>query len=607
MRRDTMTISQICICLAIAVYLIAMLGVGVWFSKRNNSVDDFYLGGRKLGPFVTAMSAEASDMSSWLLMGLPGVAYLSGLAEASWTAIGLAVGTYLNWLIVARRIRRYSHQIDAITVPQFFSKRWGDERNLLSAIAAVVIMIFFVPYLASGFSACGKLFASLFGINYVSAMLISAAVIVIYTVMGGFLAASFTDLVQSIIMTVALVVVLGFGVAQAGGMEAVMDNARSLAGYLSLVNIHDPATGGSAPYSLLTICSLLAWGLGYFGMPHILLRFMAIEEEKKLALSRRVATTWVVISMGVAVFIGVVGNGMTKAGAMEQLSDAETIIVQIANLISCYGVPAALLAGVILAGILAATMSTADSQLLAASSSVSQNLAVEFFHLKISGKKSVLVARSTMVVISLIAAFLARDPDSSVFRVVSFAWAGFGAAFGPVVLFALFWKRSNKWGALAGMVTGGVMVFVWKYLVAPMGGALAIYELLPAFLCACVAIVMVSLLTPAPEQSILEAFEGFKSKQKQNAPAVGGDASMSKKPRRVRARRRESSCDLFSPAACASGKTLLRLQVWGLSACGGPIPRAAGCCFLKKVAKPLFRQSQEKGLWPFFFLSQRGS
>ena len=515
MRRDTMTISQICICLAIAVYLIAMLGVGVWFSKRNNSVDDFYLGGRKLGPFVTAMSAEASDMSSWLLMGLPGVAYLSGLAEASWTAIGLAVGTYLNWLIVARRIRRYSHQIDAITVPQFFSKRWGDERNLLSAIAAVVIMIFFVPYLASGFSACGKLFASLFGINYVSAMLISAAVIVIYTVMGGFLAASFTDLVQSIIMTVALVVVLGFGVAQAGGMEAVMDNARSLAGYLSLVNIHDPATGGSAPYSLLTICSLLAWGLGYFGMPHILLRFMAIEEEKKLALSRRVATTWVVISMGVAVFIGVVGNGMTKAGAMEQLSDAETIIVQIANLISCYGVPAALLAGVILAGILAATLSTADSQLLAASSSVSQNLAVEFFHLKINGKKSVLVARSTMVVISLIAAFLARDPDSSVFRVVSFAWAGFGAAFGPVVLFALFWKRSNKWGALAGMVTGGVMVFVWKYLVAPMGGALAIYELLPAFLCACVAIVMVSLLTPAPEQSILEAFECFKSKQKQ--------------------------------------------------------------------------------------------
>ena len=498
-----MTTAQLMICLAIAVYLIAMLGVGVWFAKKNNSVDDFYLGGRKLGPFVTAMSAEASDMSSWLLMGLPGVAYLSGLAEASWTAIGLAVGTYLNWLIVARRIRRYSNHLDAITVPQFFSKRWGDDRNLLSAIAAVVIIIFFIPYLASGFSACGKLFASLFGTSYVTAMLISAAVIVIYTVMGGFLAASFTDLIQSIIMTVALIVVLSFGVAQAGGLDAVMDNARSLAGYLSLTQIHDAVTGGASSYSLLTICSLLAWGLGYFGMPHILLRFMAIEEEKKLALSRRVATVWVVISMGVAIFIGVVGNGMTKAGAMEQLADSETIIVQIASLISHYGVFAALIAGVILA----ATMSTADSQMLAASSSVSQNLLVEFFHLKITGRKSVVVARSTMVVIALVAAFLARDPNSSVFRVVSFAWAGFGAAFGPVVLFGLFWRRSNKWGALAGMVVGGAMVFIWKYGIATLGGAFAIYELLPAFIAASIAIVVVSLLTEKPSAEIERIFD----------------------------------------------------------------------------------------------------
>ena len=502
-----MTTAQLMICLAIAVYLIAMLGVGVWVAKKNNSVDDFYLGGRKLGPFVTAMSAEASDMSSWLLMGLPGVAYLSGLAEASWTAIGLAVGTYLNWLIVARRIRRYSNHLDAITVPQFFSKRWGDDRNLLSAIAAVVIIIFFIPYLASGFSACGKLFASLFGTSYVTAMLISAAVIVIYTVMGGFLAASFTDLIQSIIMTVALIVVLSFGVAQAGGLDAVMDNAQSLAGYLSLTQIHDAVTGGASSYSLLTICSLLAWGLGYFGMPHILLRFMAIEEEKKLALSRRVATVWVVISMGVAIFIGVVGNGMTKAGAMEQLADSETIIVQIASLISHYGVFAALIAGVILAGILAATMSTADSQMLAASSSVSQNLLVEFFHLKITGRKSVVVARSTMVVIALVAAFLARDPNSSVFRVVSFAWAGFGAAFGPVVLFGLFWRRSNKWGALAGMVVGGAMVFIWKYGIATLGGAFAIYELLPAFIAASIAIVVVSLLTEKPSAEIERIFD----------------------------------------------------------------------------------------------------
>ena len=242
-------------------------------------------------------------------------------------------------------------------------------------------------------------------------------------------------------------------------------------------------------------------------MPHILLRFMAIEEEKKLALSRRVATTWVVISMAVAIFIGVVGNGMTHAGTLEALADSETIIVRIASLISEHGVLAALLAGIILAGILAATMSTADSQLLAASSSVSQNLAVEFFKLKISGKKSMLLARSVMVGISLVAAYMARDPDSSVFRVVSFAWAGFGAAFGPVVLFGLFWRRSNRWGALAGMVSGGVMVFIWKFLIAPMGGVWGIYELLPAFVVSSIAIVTVSLATAPPSQEIVQTFD----------------------------------------------------------------------------------------------------
>ena len=342
-------------------------------------------------------------------------------------------------------------------------------------------------------------------------MLISAAVIVIYTVMGGFLAASFTDLIQSIIMTVVLVVVLGFGVTQAGGIDAVMENARSLTDYLSLLRIHEPATGGSNPYSLLTICSLLAWGLGYFGMPHILVRFMAIEDEHKLKLSRRVASSWVVISMGVAIFIGLVGSAMTRAGALEQLADSETIIVRIASLISQFGALPALLAGVILAGILAATMSTADSQLLAASSSISQDLGNDFLKRNFSGRRGMAVARAVMIAIAIIAAFLARDPNSSVFRVVSFAWAGFGAAFGPVMLMALFWKRSNKWGALAGMITGGVMVFVWKFLIAPLGGAWAIYELLPAFLCALAAIVVVSLLTLAPEPSVQELFEDVRA------------------------------------------------------------------------------------------------
>lgn len=503
--------SNVCIMIAIIAYLLVVLGIGVWFSKRNKTTDDFYLGGRRLGPFVTAMSAEASDMSSWLLMGLPGVAYLTGLAEASWTAIGLAIGTYLNWLIVAKKLRRYSSRIGATTIPAFFSERFRDRSRLLSVIAAVVIIIFFIPYTASGFAACGKLFNSLFGVPYFTAMIICAAVIILYTMLGGFLAASTTDFIQSIVMTIALVVVLGYGVTSAGGFGAVIDNAKSLPGYLTLLHTHDPETMTAAPYSVLTICSLLAWGLGYFGMPHILLRFMAIEDVKKLKLSRRVASIWVVISMGIGVFIGVVGLAMVNAGAMDALADSETIIVQIANLISRHGVIAALTAGVILAGILAATMSTADSQLLAAASSVSQNIVKEKLVPNLTEKTTLIVARLTLVAIAVIAVFLARDPNSSVFRVVSFAWAGFGAAFGPVMLFSLFWRRTTKWGAFAGMISGGAMVFIWKYGIAKLGGILAIYELLPAFITACIAIVAVSLLTKAPDKEIIEDFEAVRA------------------------------------------------------------------------------------------------
>ena len=506
-----MTSTGISILSAIVIYLIAMLSIGVLCSKRNKTADDFYLGGRKLGPFVTAMSAEASDMSSWLLMGLPGVAYLCGVAEASWTAIGLAIGTYLNWLIVAKRIRCYTQTCQATTIPAFFSARFRDKSNLLSVIAAIVIIIFFVPYTASGFAACGKLFNSLFGMDYVTAMIICAAIIVFYTMTGGFLAASTTDFIQSIVMTVALVVVLGYGVVNAGGFANVFENAANLPGYLQFTNTYNPETAQAIPYSTLTICSLLAWGLGYFGMPHVLLRFMAIENAEKLKLSRRVATIWVVISLAVAVLIGIVGLGMTANGAMISLSDPERIIVEIAKLVSEHNIAAAFLAGLIIAGILAATMSTADSQLLAASSSVSQNIVKEKLFPSISEKTTMLIARLTLVVIAIVAAFLASDPDSNVFRIVSFAWAGFGASFGPVVLFALFWKRTTKWGAFAGMVVGGAMVFIWKYCIATLGGVLAIYELLPAFVLACIAIVVVSLLTPAPSDEIVAEFESVKT------------------------------------------------------------------------------------------------
>ena len=503
-----------CIIATIVVYLLAMLAIGFVFSKNNSDSKDFYLGGRKMGPIVTAMSAEASDMSSWLLMGLPGLAYLTGVANPAWTAIGLGIGTWFNWLIVARRLRRYSANINAITVPEFYSKRYHDNSNVLNAIAALVIIVFFIPYTASGFAACGKLFNSLFGVDYMVAMLISAAVIVGYTIMGGFKAVSTTDLIQSIVMTIALVVVVTFGISKAGGVEAVIDNAKSLPGYLSMTASYDVGTNSSTPYSFLTIVSTIAWGLGYFGMPHILLRFMAIKDEKKLVLSRRIATIWVFIAMGITIFIGMVGLGMTKAGELGFLSgsSSETIIVEIAGLISRHGVLAAIVAGLILAGILAATMSTADSQMLAAASSVSQNIVQDFFKVKISEKKSLLVARLTIVVISLIGVFLARDPNSSVFNIVSFAWAGFGGAFGAVTLCALFWKRSNKWGALAGMIGGGVMVFVWKYAISRLGGAWSIYELLPAFIFSLILDIVVSLLTKKPDETIAREFEAAKTK-----------------------------------------------------------------------------------------------
>ena len=503
-----MTSAQICIMIAIIVYLIGMIYIGFRCSKKNNSTDDFYLGGRKLGPFVTAMSAEASDMSSWLLMGLPGVAYLTGISDAGWTAIGLAAGTYINWLIVAKRIRRYTHTCNnSITIPSFFSNRYRDEKKMLQVIAAIFIVIFFIPYTASGFAACGKLFSSLFGVKYLTAMIISAIVIVAYTTLGGFLAASTTDFIQSIIMSVALIVVLIFGVETAGGIGAVIHNASELPGYLSMTLSYDVNTGKAAPYSALTIVSTAAWGLGYFGMPHILLRFMAVEKPEKIKLSRRVATIWVVISMAVSIFIGVAGNAMIHAGRIESQNDSERILIAIATAISKHGVLPALIAGIILAGLLAAIMSTADSQMLAASSSVSQNIVREVFVKDLSEKKSMLVARCTLIGIAFVAVILAWNQNSSVFRIVSFAWAGFGAAFGPVVLLALFWKRSNMWGTLAGMLSGGIMVFVWKYGISTLGGVFAIYELLPAFLVALVVNVLVSLATKAPSQEIVDEFE----------------------------------------------------------------------------------------------------
>ena len=339
-----------------------------------------------------------------------------------------------------------------------------------------------------------------------------AIVIISYTSVGGFSAVATMDLIQSVIMTVALCVIVVFGIVQAGGMDAVLAHASSLPGFLSFGQTYNAASGQAEPYGLIRIVSMLAWGLGYFGMPHILLRFMAIEDEKKLVLSRRIASVWVVIAMTASIVIGMVGLGMTKAGALEFLSgsSSETLIVRVASLIAQHGVLAAILAGLILAGILAATMSTADSQMLAAASSVSQNILQEFGHMKLTEKQSLFAARLTIICISVVGVVLARDPNSSVFGIVSFAWAGFGGSFGAVVLCSLFWKRCNWQGALAGMLSGGLMVFVWKYIISPLGGVFGIYELLPAFLISLVVCVVVSLVTPAPSAEIEAEFDAAK-------------------------------------------------------------------------------------------------
>ena len=509
--------------IAIVIYLSGMLLVGFYYSKRNKSTDDFYLGGRKLGPLVTAMSAEASDMSAYLLMGIPGLALATGLAEAVWTAIGLSVGTYLNWLIVSKRLRNYTEKVNAVTVPEFFNKRFGKFGNfsLLSLIAALVIIVFFVPYTASGFSACGKLFSSMFGVDYLKAMIVSAVIIVIYCSLGGFLAASTTDLIQSIVMTLSLIAVLGLGTKFAGGVEVVGNNVKELAGYLDLSKGYDIVNNKAGSYGFITVISTLAWGLGYFGMPHILLRFMAIDNPKKLKTSRRIASVWVVISMAIAILIGVVGYSLMLNGTVPSYlkettalsaSAAESIIVDISSYLRGLGYLPAFFAGIFISGILASTMSTADSQLIAASSSVTQDLLVDSFKIKLSEKTSMLIARLSVVVISVIAVFLAKNPNGSVFKIVSFAWAGFGAAFGPVIILALFWKRTNKYGALAGMISGGAMVFFWKFGIRVWfkGTALDIYELLPAFIVACVFIVVISLITPKPEKEIIDTFEDVK-------------------------------------------------------------------------------------------------
>ena len=501
---------------AMVSYMAIVIFIGIAFARRaNQNSDSYFLGGRTLGPWVTAMSAEASDMSGWLLMGLPGVAYWCGVADAAWTAIGLALGTYINWLIVSKRLRRYSVRVNAITLPEYFSNRFHEKSKIVMSIAAVFILIFFTVYASSCFVACGKLFSTLFGLPYVPMMLVGAAFVLLYTLLGGFLAESASDFMQALVMIAALSIIAVAGTAAAGGLDAVLDNARSIPGFFSFFGIASPVTadgvqqvdaagqplfGPAGEYGLLSIVSMLAWGLGYFGMPQVLLRFMAIRKEGELTRSRRIATVWVLISLSVAVFIGLMGRALFPTGLLTSSSAENVFILLSTNLLP------PLFAGFVMAGILAATISSSDSYLLIASSALAKNLYQGVVRKQAGDREVLVLTRITLLVIAAVAMCIALDENSIIFTIVSFAWAGFGATFGPLMLFSLFWKRVNRAGAIAGMTGGGVMVFVWKLLVRPLGGAWNVYELLPAFVFSSLCIVLVSLLTKAPDEETAADF-----------------------------------------------------------------------------------------------------
>ncbi len=509
------------IIIAMAAYMSVVILIGLIYAKRANaSSENYFLGGRSLGPWVTAMSAEASDMSGWLLMGLPGVAYWCGLSDAFWTAFGLAVGTYFNWLIVAKRLRRYSVRAgNAITLPEFFSNRFRETKPVITTLSALFILIFFSVYASSCFVTCGKLFSTLFGAPYIPMMIVGAIFVLVYTILGGFLAESASDFMQAIVMFFALTIIVIVGTGKAGGLGAVIDNAKSIPGFWEFFGIASPVMvdgaqqvvngvpqfGAASDYGLLKICSMMAWGLGYFGMPQVLLRFMAIRKEEELKLSRRVAMIWVVISLAVAVFIGIVGRAIFPTIHLTATS-AENIFITI----STSFLPP-IFAGFVMAGILAATISSSDSYLLIAASAFAKNIYQGLLKKDASDKQIMTISRATLLVITLFAMLIAMDENSVIFTIVSFAWAGFGATFGPLMVFSLFWKRMTRAGAIAGMVSGAGMVFAWKLVISKLGGLFAIYELLPAFLFSAICIVVVSLLTPAPSAAIQADFDAVKS------------------------------------------------------------------------------------------------
>ncbi|RUO57856.1 sodium/proline symporter PutP [Pseudidiomarina insulisalsae] len=500
--------------ISLALYFIAMLGIGLYaYKKSTDDVSGYMLGGRRLGPGVTALSAGASDMSGWMLMGLPGAIYVSGVSQL-WIAVGLVIGAYLNYIIVAPRLRMYTEVAnDSITIPDYFANRFNDKARLLRVFSSVVIIIFFTLYTSASLVAGGKLFASsAFGLEYSLGLWVTAGVVCAYTLFGGFLAVSMTDFVQGCIMFVALVLVPVVAIFDLGGMASVTEQVRAInPDFLRFFRdgaIADPMLN---QLSFLGIISLLAWGLGYFGQPHIIVRFMAIRSVKDIKTARRIGISWMTVSIIGAMVTGFVGIAYVVETRMT-LADPETIFIIFSQFLFH-----PLIAGFLLAAILAAIMSTISSQLLVTSSSLTEDFYKAFLRHDASEKELVLVGRISVLIVSLVAIALAWNPENTILGLVANAWAGFGAAFGPVIILSLFWKRMNRHGALAGMVTGAATVLFWIYVPVIEGQPLSsyVYEIIPGFIVCTLAVLVVSSMTAKPDTELRDTFDEMERKLEQ--------------------------------------------------------------------------------------------
>ncbi len=504
-----MSTDSIIVLSAFIVYLLMMIIVGIVSMKKTNSTEDYFLGGRGLNSWVAALSAQASDMSGWLLMGLPGSIYALGTGQA-WVAIGLFLGTVANWLLISKRLRRYTIVANnSLTLPEFLENRFHDKKRILLCISSIVIVIFFLVYTASALASGGKLFNTVFGVDYHVALAIGAGVILTYTFLGGFLAVCTTDFIQGTLMLIGLLVVpiVAYGFVSGDFASNLALTGVNYDDYMSLFS-----NGGEA-YSAVDILSQLAWGLGYCGMPHILVRFMAVKNEKELKKSSVIAIVWVFISLVMACVIGIVGRAFLAPAVLDEVS-SESVFIELINQVFNHKLALPFVGGLFLCGILAAIMSTADSQLLVCASSVSKDIYKNVAKPDASDQTVLKVSRLTVVVVALLAFFIAWDPDSSVMALVSDAWAGLGSAFGPIVVCSLFWKRTNVAGAVAGMVSGGLTVIIWDYLPImdgkTIGSATGVYSLLVGFIISLICIVAFSLLTKKPSSEIEEEFERVK-------------------------------------------------------------------------------------------------